>query len=847
MSTNLPKFRTDLIVSRQARNGESVFVIKDPVTRQFFRLQEADYYIARQLDGATDLETVRRRVEQKFESPLAAAALADFVRSLNGCKLLDGGNGAPRLREKPRRVEGNLLFLRVRLVDPDRLFSWLAGKVRFLFTPHFVVFSALAILWAVGIVLSNLGALAQGIAQLWSWNALVPAWATVIAVLTLHEFGHGLTCKHFGGEVREIGVLLIYLQPAFYCNVSDAWLFPERSRRLWVGFAGPFFELFLWALATFAWRITDFDTIANYLALIIMTTSGVKTLFNFNPLIKLDGYYLLSDLLEIHNLRGRAFQYVGNGMKRLMGLEVPPEPEMTRREKLVFLVYGLIGSVGSLLLVIVTLVTVGGVLVENQQALAFMVFTGFLGKKLHKRWRRLFSNNGDTSDPDEDDGGPESRSGESESRDAGGESKATQDGESVKKPEDESTSKQPEDDRALNRPVADAQQTPEPSESSATSKAAQRRKKRSTAWLVVRVTVLSGVLGALLWWGQLELRITGPFIVLPIHNADARSEVDGTIEELYVDEGTSVRQGDLIARLSDRDNRALLQKIEAQIAQTQATLKMLEAGPRPEEIELAQATVLRAEEKRKFARSNLERDRRLFEQNLLARKDFETTEQTAVDAENALIEAQKQLNVLRAGARPEEIEATKANIAGLESQRKYLEEQVASARVVSPADGIIVTPSRQLEQMKHQAVKQGDLIAKVYDINTVDVQTPVSEKDIADIRIGQEVVLKTRAYPDQTFFGTVMAIGTTVQDLSSSTSSSFASSGGSQGGSSRTSAPAAWPVNTVLVTTRIKNESLLLKPGMTGNIKVSCGQRRAFDLVTRRLARTIKVEFWSWW
>jgi len=842
MSTNLPKFRTDLIVSRQARNGESVFVIKDPVTRQFFRLQEADYYIARQLDGATDLETVRRRIEQKFESPLAATALADFVRSLNGCKLLDGGSAASTDRKKSPRVRGNFLFLRVRLVDPDRFFRWLAGKVRFLFTPHFVVFSALAIIWAVGIVLSNLGALAQGIAQLWSWNALVPAWATVIAVLTFHEFGHGLTCKHFGGEVREIGVLLIYLQPAFYCNVSDAWLFPEKSRRLWVGFAGPFFELFLWALATLVWRITDFDTIANYLALIVMTTSGVKTLFNFNPLIKLDGYYLLSDMLEIHNLRGRAFQYVGNGMKRLAGLEVPPEPEMTRRERLVFLVYGLIGSVGSLLLLIVAMVTVGGVLVENQQSLAFMVFTGFLGKKLHKRWRRLFSSNGDTSDPDEEDGGPvsESKSDESEARDS--------DGESVKKPEHGSTLEQPGDDRTVNRPVGDAQETPEPSRSSETSKALQRRKKRSTVWLVVRVTVLSGVLGALLWWGQLELRITGPFIVLPIHNADARSEVDGTIEELYVDEGTSVRQGDLIARLSDRDNRALLQKIEAQIAQTQATLKMLEAGPRPEEIELAQATVLRAEEKRKFAHSNLERDRRLFEQNLLARKDFEMTEQAAVDAENALIEAQKQLNVLRAGARPEEIEATKANIAGLESQRKYLEEQVASARVVSPADGIIVTPSRQLEQMKHQAVKQGDLIAKVYDIETVDVQTPVSEKDIADIRIGQEVVLKTRAYPDQTFFGTVMAIGTTVQDISSSTSSSFASSsGGSQGGSSRTSAPAAWPVNTVLVTTRIKNESLLLKPGMTGNIKVSCGQRRVFDLVTRRLARTIKVEFWSWW
>src|SRR5207302_6745416 len=95
--------------------------------------------------------------------------------------------------------------------------------------------------------------------------------AVVFFVIGLHEFAHGLTCKHFGGEVHEIGFFLIYLQPALYCNVSDAWLFPEKSKRLWVGFAGPYLELFLWALATLAWRLTDAETGINYLALIVMT------------------------------------------------------------------------------------------------------------------------------------------------------------------------------------------------------------------------------------------------------------------------------------------------------------------------------------------------------------------------------------------------------------------------------------------------------------------------------------------------------------------------------------------------------------------------------------------------
>src|SRR5204863_7832804 len=125
----------------------------------------------------------------------------------------------------------------------------------------------------------------------------------------------------------------IYFQPALYCNVSDAWLFPEKSKRLWVAFAGPYFELFLWGLATLTWRITDVETGINYLALIVMITSGIKTLFNFNPLIKLYGYYLLSDWLEIPNLRKKGFACFGDGIKRLFGWKASLLQQISERER----------------------------------------------------------------------------------------------------------------------------------------------------------------------------------------------------------------------------------------------------------------------------------------------------------------------------------------------------------------------------------------------------------------------------------------------------------------------------------------------------------------------------------
>src|SRR5262249_19642475 len=138
------------------------------------------------------------------------------------------------------------------------------------------------------------------------WETAVWAWLILLVVTALHESAHGLTCKHYGGEVHEIGFLLLFFMPCFYCNVSDAWLFKEKSKRLWVTFAGGYFELFVWALAVFVWRLTLPGSGPNYLAFVVVAACGVQTLFNFNPLLKFDGYYLVSDWLEIPNLQQRA-------------------------------------------------------------------------------------------------------------------------------------------------------------------------------------------------------------------------------------------------------------------------------------------------------------------------------------------------------------------------------------------------------------------------------------------------------------------------------------------------------------------------------------------------------------
>src|SRR5438094_10421162 len=218
------------------------------------------------------------------------------------------------------------------------------GRLGFFFTPYFIVISATTIACALVLTAASHAAILRDMSGLWRVENLLLAWIAVFVVTAGHEFAHGLTCKRFGGEVHEMGFLLIYFQPAFYCNVSDAWLIAEKSKRLWVTISGPYLEIFLWALAVIIWRITEPGTWPSAVALVVVATSAFKLFINLNPLIKLDGYYLLSDALGIHNLRARAFGYLKGRLRALVASSGGTSEEPTPRERRVYLAYGLLAG-----------------------------------------------------------------------------------------------------------------------------------------------------------------------------------------------------------------------------------------------------------------------------------------------------------------------------------------------------------------------------------------------------------------------------------------------------------------------------------------------------------------------
>jgi multidrug resistance efflux pump len=299
--------------------------------------------------------------------------------------------------------------------------------------------------------------------------------------------------------------------------------------------------------------------------------------------------------------------------------------------------------------------------------------------------------------------------------------------------------------------------------------------------------------------------------------------------------------GDPIARLSDQATRAELEKTKAEIREVRAKLAELTAGPTDVELEVARLAVVTAQDRVAFATAKRARTEELFQRQLLSNQDFDVARELETTAVNSLGEAQGKLDVLLEGTRPEQIAATEAEGARLDAQRQYLEEQLQLMNVLSPADGMVTTPNRQLRELLRQLLPKGGLIAEVHELDVITVEAAIPEKEIADVEVGQRVAVKARAYPERLFHGKVIAIGTTTQQAAAA-----AFAGGSSGTLSATSTSGA-AGTTIRVITEIDNENGLLKPGMTGMAKIYCGERRFIDLIVRRLSRTFRVEFWSWW
>lgn len=326
------RLRSDLQIEPVEENGALFYVIKDPRTDRFFRIKPLEHFLISQFDGKTSLAEIRRRASEEKKVLVSNDVLTRFAAKFRELGLLVDDDHRTH-RAPASRAQWNGLTLKLPLANPERLLDWLYPKTKWCFSTGFIAFTAAAIIAAILVVISNRHDLAFGLQRAVSLEGLFFVIATVSLVTVLHELAHALTCRHFGGRVTDMGFLLLYLLPCFYVNVSDTYFFREKRHRLWVVFAGGYFEIVIWAVSVLAWRVVAPETFASRALFVVIAVCGIRSLFNFNPLIKLDGYFLLSDYLGISNLRREALSGLARFFRRIAALDAnPPSPEITARK-----------------------------------------------------------------------------------------------------------------------------------------------------------------------------------------------------------------------------------------------------------------------------------------------------------------------------------------------------------------------------------------------------------------------------------------------------------------------------------------------------------------------------------
>ena len=392
--TIMPGLRADVVVRRLAQKDEVYYVIKDPLIQAYYRFTPDEWEIISFFDGTRTVEQIVEEYNNKnLSDAINDETVISYRQSLKEMDLLNlpamekSLQFMERIKEQRKNRADtskfkNLFEITFSAWDPDESFNKVIPYLRFLYTKPFFIISFAAILMMAAVNVLKWEEFKQGTIQLYTftdkslWEILV-FLILMTATGTLHELGHGLTLKNFGGEVRQMGLLLFYLTPAFYCDVSDSYLLTKRKERLWVTFAGVYSELVLCSIATFVWFFAVPGTLIYGLAFQVILFTGISSfLINMNPLIKLDGYYALMDTLEIPELREESFEHITRRIKKLFALKVEDLEGLTRRKRRIYWAYGIGAILYTVTLYVLIVFWLRNVYLETFRGFGYVLLAG---------------------------------------------------------------------------------------------------------------------------------------------------------------------------------------------------------------------------------------------------------------------------------------------------------------------------------------------------------------------------------------------------------------------------------------------------------------------------------------
>lgn len=335
----------------QVYRGDRWYVLHDASNGKHIRVNDSAYAFIGRLNGELTVDDIWQSICHKLgdEAPdrteiIQILAQLFAIDALKSGLPVDAKEYFKRQQDQQRlRSLMNPLVIRLPLFDPDALLNTMVVLARPLFSPGGLILWSVTIGIAFLLALVNLPALLTAVNEdLLATENLILMVLLYTAVKLVHEFAHALTVKMWGGEVHEMGITLLVMVPVPHVDASSAWAFRAKHKRILVGAAGILAELFVAAVALLVWLAVEPGLVQDVALNLVLICSFSTLVFNANPLLRFDGYYILQDLVEIPNLSSRATRYHLYLIKRyLFGLDQALSPQTARGEQAWFACYGL--------------------------------------------------------------------------------------------------------------------------------------------------------------------------------------------------------------------------------------------------------------------------------------------------------------------------------------------------------------------------------------------------------------------------------------------------------------------------------------------------------------------------
>jgi putative peptide zinc metalloprotease protein len=358
LAESYPRMDPGVTFREHIEDGRPVMRIYVPSVAGMYTLDKTQWELAKLFDGKRSYEEIAKMYSQEKGVEYDSESVREFADNLEAGEFWYKTAQEKNIQllqltreERKRRLKGKNIWSDLSDVDfpafnPDRFVTWLHDKTRFIYTPWFTIVSLIGLFISVAITVAHWSQIWQDSLNfyLWkrSWTDILYVYTVGMAVVAIHELAHAHACKHYGGRVPAMGFALVYLLPAFYTDTTEGFVHGTLTQRLTISFAGVWSEMLLYALVTPIWWGTTPGTTLHNAAYFVMILCGfMNVIVNWNPLIKLDGYFMLCDIVGMNNLKEDSTAFTSAWVKKYIWRLPVEVPYVPRQRRLAFVLYAL--------------------------------------------------------------------------------------------------------------------------------------------------------------------------------------------------------------------------------------------------------------------------------------------------------------------------------------------------------------------------------------------------------------------------------------------------------------------------------------------------------------------------